>query len=487
MYIVERLAQHAQQTPEKLAVVFEDREVTYAELWNKTVRLAHLFKELGVSDGGRVILQGKYDTFFVAGVFASHLCGAAAVPVDKDASNEMIAQLFAQVDASLVLYGNPEPLAHGLRFSELEEALPEDDSMEGLSFPGADSVAEIMFTTGTTGAPKGVQLTQKNMLARALAQIKEYGDTRGDVFVTFVPLNHVAPIMIMNLTVYRGHTSIFMTSITKIKLLFSYMDRYGVTTMYLPPSGITVIQRLAGNKLANYADQLMCVSTSSAAMTLQQREFLRKTLPNTHLYFSYASSEAGFISLYRYGVGSAGDKDITCCGKPFATADVQVVDDDFQPVPAGQIGLVAVKGDMVMPGYYKLPELNEEAFHNGYFASSDMGYFDQDGYLYLSGRKDDMINIGGLKVYPSEVENAALRIPGVAECICFGISDAVTGQGIKLLIKPGDTSSVTIPQVQEELSKSMDYYKVPKSIELVTEIQKTANGKPDRNYYKAIE
>ena len=137
-----------------------------------------------------------------------------------------------------------------------------------------------------------------------------------------------------------------------------------------------------------------------------------------------------------------------------------------------------------MKGYYKRPELNGIVLRDGFFLSDDLGYLDEDGYLYVCGRKDDMINIGGLKVYPSEIENAALKIQGIVECICFGVPDPVTGQAVKLLIKTDDSFAGTVALVTETLSRTMDYYKVPKCIEIVDEIAKTANGKPDRKFYQ---
>ena len=139
---------------------------------------------------------------------------------------------------------------------------------------------------------------------------------------------------------------------------------------------------------------------------------------------------------------------------------------------------------MVTPGYYNRPDLNSEVFHDGYFISNDLGYLDEDGYLYVLGRNDDMINIGGLKVFPSEIENAALKIPGIVECICFGVSDPITGQAVKLVIRTDDTAALTAAQVQTELERVMDTYKVPKSVEFTTEIVKTANGKPNRKFYQ---
>ena len=187
------------------------------------------------------------------------------------------------------------------------------------------------------------------------------------------------------------------------------------------------------------------------------------------------------VTSYRF---DNSERAINCCGKLFNGVELRIVDDAFQAVSTGQVGMIAIKSDMVMKGYYKRPELNGIVLRDGFFLSDDLGYLDEDGYLYVCGRKDDMINIGGLKVYPSEIENAALKIQGIVECICFGVPDPVTGQAVKLLIKTDDSFAGTVALVTETLSRTMDYYKVPKCIEIVDEIAKTANGKPDRKFYQ---
>ena len=482
--IAEYLYHHANQTPDKTAVIFEGAAVSYGELWRKTVRCAHMLKRLGVQEGDRVVCQSKYDLYFVAIRFAAHLCGAAFVPADKDADLKRLADLAELLDARLVLSnGKEKTLPNCILFDEIENLLPEDASMAGLSFPEPDSVADIVFTTGTTGASKGVQLTQRNMAARALSSIQAFAIRPDDVCITMVPLNHIAPIMLLDIRVTCGSTITFLDGMTKLKLLFDFMDKYSKysVTIYLPPAGIALLQRLSQNKLADYAERLRSFGTGSAAMPGPLQDFLKRMLPHSHLYCNYASSECGVVSMRRYDGDS---RDVTCCGKPYATIDVRVVDDAFCPVPTGSVGLITVKSETNMLGYYNRPDLNDAVFHDGYFITSDIGYLDEEGFLYVLGRSDDMINIGGLKVYPFEIENAALRIPGIEECICFGVPDPVTGRAVKLLIKTNDAFTGSVALVQEALSKVMDYYKVPKQIEIVDEIAKTANGKPNRKFYQ---
>lgn len=136
-----------------------------------------------------------------------------------------------------------------------------------------------------------------------------------------------------------------------------------------------------------------------------------------------------------------------------------------------------------MKGYYQMPELNAEAFREGWFLSNDMGYIDAEGFLYVLGRKDDIINTGGLKVYPSEIEIAALKIEGVCDCVCFPVNDDITGQAAKLLIKKNSGCDKTIVDIKRQIAAYLDQYKIPKSIEFTDRVERTSNGKLDRRFY----
>ena len=136
-----------------------------------------------------------------------------------------------------------------------------------------------------------------------------------------------------------------------------------------------------------------------------------------------------------------------------------------------------------MKGYYRMPELNDAAFRNGWFLSNDMGYIDAEGFLYVLGRKDDIINIGGLKVYPSEIEIATLKIEGVCDCVCFPVNDDITGQAAKLLIKKNSGCDKTIVDIKRQIAAYLDQYKIPKSIEFTERVERTSNGKLDRRFY----
>ncbi len=478
--IVERLFINAKKNPEKTAVVFENESIDYRMLGNRTLQCFRYFKECGVSASDKIIIQGKYTTWFVACVFAAHLCNAVAVPVDKKPSEAAVLSLAKRVGAKLVITDFPIDRENNILFSDLEDRSKFDETFDTIVFPPIDSTADMMFTTGTTGNSKGVEITHGSLSIGAMVRMHEYEVKADNVGITLVPLNHVAPMWFLYLSIYNGSTFIFLDGMSRIKLMYDYMDYYNVSSMYIPPASISLISVLSKDKLHSYAGQMDYVVTSSAPMQVSQQNYMREMLPKTRLLFSYGSSENGIVSLHRYHKDF---RDITCCGRPCIGVDVRIVDDDYAEVSEGGPGRIIIRSEMNMKGYYQMPELNAAAFRNGWFLSNDMGYIDAEGFLYVLGRKDDIINIGGLKVYPSEIETAALKIEGVRDCVCFPVNDDITGQAVKLLIKKNSGCDKTIVDIKRQIADYLDQYKIPKSIEFTDRVERTANGKLDRRFY----
>ena len=481
MTIVERICIHAQTHPDKLAVIFETEELTYGRLWENAQRFAGLISEMGVKPGDRVIVQATYTGWFVIANYGCHLAGAFFVPIEKGASKDTVTDIAKSVDAGLILSNYHHEAYPCLTYETVGEKVAAYTGTYRYTFPSEDMVADMMFTTGTTGTPKGVVLSHKNILKTATIRVHEVQIKENNVGITLVPLNHVAPMRELYLNGYMGSTFIFLDGITKLKRMFSFMEQYGVTSLYLPPANISILQQLSRDRLRAFAHQIDYVYTASAPMQESQQAFMRQMLPNSRLYFSYGSSENGSVCLHRY---DRDEKDITCVGRPCIHVDVKVVNDDFTAAAQGQPGTIMIKSDMNMLGYWKRDDLNQAVFHDGYFLSNDIGIFDEDGFLYVTGRKDDVINIGGLKVIPSEIENAVLTIPGIVDCVCFAVPDRITGQAPKLLLVKDSRFTGDQRTVFEALAAKIDRYKIPSIIEFVDTIQRTSNGKIDRKFYK---
>ncbi len=479
--ILEKVYENSLKYPDRLAAVCEDEEIRYSDLWNKVKNFAGYLKKQGISKGDKVIAQGVYTTWYVVACYATHLCGAVFVPVDKNASNEALNDISDTVDAACIIAKQElKTQCVTVLYSDMEQICQNDADID-ITFPDMDSCADIMFTTGTTGTPKGVVLTHKNISVTALTRVHELNIRPDNVGITFVPLNHVAPMRELYLNGYNGSTVIFLDGVLKLKKMFQYMEKYGVTSLYVPPSGISVISQFSGTGLSAFANQIDYVYTGSSSMNEVQQLYMKEQLPNTRLYFSYGTSENGVVSLHRY---YRDIKDISCVGKTCEGVLVKIVDENNAELPQGEVGAVTIKSDMNFKEYYNRPELTENVYRDGYFISNDAGYFDEEGFLYILGRKDDMINIGGLKVYPTEIEDAASKVEGVEDCICIPIEDKITGQATKLIVKKRDGADCTAQSIRTAMVGKIDSYKLPKLIEFADVIERTSNGKLNRKAYK---
>jgi acyl-coenzyme A synthetase/AMP-(fatty) acid ligase len=249
-----------------------------------------------------------------------------------------------------------------------------------------------------------------------------------------------------------------------------------------------MLVQLAAKKLSEFSDQLDHIHAGSAALPETDKEKISEILPDSRLIFAYGSSEAGCVSLYDF---ASYQGKINCVGKPNVNAEIFMVDDDKKPYKATKEnpGRIAIKGDMVMQGYYKDEELTKTVIdENGVFYTSDLGYIDDEGFIYMVGRADDVINVGGLKIAPTEVEHEVLRMEGIVEAACFATDNKLTGKVPNLAVVMAEGYEFDGKAIAKFLFENLEAYKVPKNIFPVDEIPKKPNGKHDRtNFYKLAE
>ena len=239
---------------------------------------------------------------------------------------------------------------------------------------------------------------------------------------------------------------------------------------FLVPASIRILIQFSSSKLADLANRIDFIETGAAAITQTDMETLCKLLPNSRLYNTYASTETGIISTYNYNDGKciAG-----CLGKPMRHSKIIITDK----------GLIACTGDTIMSGYVGDPDRTASILKDGIIYTSDLGVIDNEGMLHLTGREDDVINVGGFKVSPTEVEDAAMSANEVEDCICISVDHRITGQALKLLVVIKENHVLNKKSLALYLKSKLESYKVPLLYEQVNTIKRTFNGKLDRKYY----
>ncbi|MBQ8527131.1 MAG: acyl--CoA ligase [Lachnospiraceae bacterium] len=479
--IVESVAKYASVYPEKTAVIANDCAISYEQLWKEVRGFANYIKSCGFSEGTKIVVKSDSDIWFAVACFAIHLSGGVHIPLEKTIGVSGLEDVAQQLGASMVIAdieakGN-FVLVDSKKVRDIG-AEKYDESTE-YTFPASDMVCDMMFTTGTTGKSKGVVVSHKAVVA--VAENVQYGAEiiEDNVYLVPAPINHASAIRKLYVSMLTGTTVVLLDGFRDIKKFYACIEKYGVTSILMPPSAVRMILMLSKKELAKYSDQLHHIHTGSAAFPEADKELLCEILPNTRLYFAYGSSEAGCVSMFDY---SKNRGLISCVGKPNKNAHIFIVDDDRKEIKssASNQGLIAISGDVVMNEYYNEPELTKEVLCDGVVYTNDMGYIDENGYIYMLGRRGDVISIGGLKIAPTEVENVVLRYPGIMECACFAVEDRMGGAVPKLNIVEEKGVQVDVTELKKYMAEYLEAFKIPKKVEKVEEIPKTANGKINR-------
>ena len=477
--IVKSIYEHSLNTPEKTALIAPDHTLSYAMLWKMIQGMAKLLKKHGLKKGDRVILEADHSAEFLVMCYGIHLAGGVHVPVEHDAPPERIAAIRAEIDPAMVLTGR-HPLEH-FQCSVLD--LPYVEGAEP-EFPTEDMLQEILFTTGTTGKSKGVMITHYGQMNMCESQNAVLNYSVDNVWLIPTPMNHAAGLRKTHMSMVRGSTTLLMNGFTNLKLFFQNIREHGVTSIYLPPAGVHYILMLASKELAKYDEQLDFLYSSSSALPSGDKEKLIRLLPHVRKFDAYGGSEVGAVCYIDYNAVTGNTK---CVGKANPGVDIYIVDEHYRPMEATaeNPGIIAIRSNTVTAGYWNEPELTANTIRDGVIYMTDLGYL-EDGYLYLVGRRDDVINVGGLKIAPTEVEDIALRHPMVNECVCIPFEDRVYGRVVKMLVRVNDGYTLDASALSAFLEEKLEAYKIPKYIEAVDEIPRTFNGKIDRKKIIAL-
>ena len=493
--VVENIAHNAKNHPDRLALADENRHYTYSELFSAIGALsAYLAHKGGLGKEKCVVVECTQSADYMISEFAVQLAGGIFVPLEKNASRTRTEDIARDTEACIYI-GRPENadlVPEGCTFIDREGLVDDAVQMFGTSFdekdlsditfPSGGDVSEILFSTGTTGKSKGIVLTHTNDIS--LAEDVMYGVKMKSDNVEMVPmpLSHSHGLRRTYANLVNGSSVVFIDGVTLLKKLFDLMDRYEVTSMDLSPSMLSIIFKLSKDRLGDYKDRLDYIQLGSAPLAEEDKLHLSRILPDTRLYNFYGSTEAGCSCLLDFNSMSGRPG---CIGKPAKNAHFIVVDSDGNEIESSKEnpGFLASSGPINMKCYFKAPELTAEATRggSGYIYTKDLGYIDEEGYIYMLGRKDDVINYGGIKISPEEIESIVVKHENIKDCACVPVKDPLTGQAPKLFIVLEEGCPYDRKEFKAFLSQNLDANKLPKYTEVIDEIPRTFNGKIKRN------
>lgn len=491
------LIKNAKIFPDKAALVFRNNCVSFSQLKDAVLRLAGGLKNLGIKSGDKIAIYLPNCPEYVYSYLALFTLGATVVPLDfMFKGEELISCLNHSETKFLIAAQKPGLSLNDIKKQvgslqkvifvgqkiegclNLEEVLNSLEPQAPETKISEDDNALIMYTSGTSGNPKGVLLSYKHLSGSPQA-MKHFVDLSDkDVKLCCLPLSHSGGLIyIQNLLVF-GITLILMERFSPLEFLKN-IEKYKVTCFHIVPSMYYAVLQLKEFQTHDLSS-LRWMVVFGAPSTPEVLARFNQYCPNTHLLNGWGLTETCPPNT----VIPLGSKNIASIGKPAPWIEIKIVGDDDEPVAPGAIGEIAIKSWVVMKGYYKNPEETNRVLKNGWFYTGDLGRFDENGLLYIAGRKKEMIKVAGQIVYAPEVEAAIQKHPDITEVAVIGVPDKLRGENIKAFVAKNSQSALNETELRIFCQKHLAHFKVPHTIEFMDTLPKNRTGKIDKELLK---
>jgi acyl-CoA synthetase (AMP-forming)/AMP-acid ligase II len=506
LILTETLKKAVKFFPKKQAIVCGERRWTYQEFYDRIHRLSHCLKDLGVGKNDKVAILHRNCHYYLETYYGVAQIGAISVPMNYRLSSKEIAFILEDSE-SKVFIADPmfqkqigpirgemkgikkiiwtgEGEGHESFDLHYEKILC---SINSHGFPENDitdeDIAQIYYTSGTTGRPKGVMLSHKNVSTHALGTIAELHLTDSDVWIHVAPLFHLADAWATWAITWVGGTHVLIREFDP-KAVLETIEKEKVTITNLIPTMLNLMVNHPDVGKFDYRSLRVLLSGGAPIAP----EVVRKIIETFQCNYiqTYGMTETSpylTLSILKDHLKTLSYEDRlrfqSTTGREFIGVELKVINDLGEEVKRDEreVGEIIVRGDSVTKGYWKLPEETEKSIKNGWLYTGDMAVMDEEGYVTIVDRKKDMILTGGENVYSTEVENILYMHPAILECAVIGVPDQKWGEAVKgiVVLKPG--GQATGEEIIQFCKERMSHYKAPKSIELVDALPRTGSGK----------
>ena len=485
------MLRRAQLNPKRLAMIFEGQETRYAELADRVRRQAGMLREAGVCVGDRVGYLGFNHPALLETMFAAQALGAIFVPLNFRLTAEELTFIINDagihslvVDDSLrkVIEPARENLCCRHFFASESPAdgwrhlASERDAAEPLGQPVSSDlhdVAIIMYTSGTTGLPKGAMLTHGNIMWNNINAMLAFGGDRDDVVITAAPLFHIGGLNVMTISSFHtGSTLVLMRGFDAGQVLEN-IQRYRVTHMFGAPA-----MYLFMSQHPQFADtDLESIKTVICGAAPVPESLIElygaRGVPFCQGYGLTETSPFSAFLTPEWAVSKLGS-----AGQPPLYSDTRIVDDNNREVAPGERGEICLRGPNIMKGYWNRPDATAEAIDKeGWFHSGDVGYVDEDGFLFICDRLKDMVISGGENVYPAEVESVLYKHESIAEVAVLGLPDEKWGEAVTAVVALHEGESLSLEELRAFAEPFLAKYKLPLRLHLVDALPRNPAGK----------
>ncbi len=483
------LLRNVQEHPDKLAIIFEDRRYTYKAFNERVNRLANGLLKRGVRQGDKVAYLLNNGSEVAEISFALSKIGPLSVPLNFRLKDDEISYIVENSDSSFLFFGPEfrEMITKLLprwkkiqkavcveRNGEYEELIQSSSPEEPSVLVKEEDEHSIMYTSGTTGFPKGAVHTHKSRIWNSLNMLVDTGLRATDVFAITTPLFHIAAGHTMLLsTLFIGGTVVIPKAFS-LPEFFEIIQKEKITAFFAVPT--MFIRILEHPHFKDYdLSSLRMLITGGSVISVELKEKLMRAFPQVTLDDLMGLTEGGPLSTFlphREALRKVGS-----VGRAHFSQMVRVVNDRGEDVKGDEVGEIIIKGPAVMKGYYKNPEATAKALRDGWLYTGDLARVDEEGYQYLTVRRTDLIVSGGENVYPVEVERVLLLHPAVQEAAVIGIKDKEWGERVMAVVVLREGRKATEEEILSFCKEKLAGYKRPRSVAFVEELPKNQLGK----------
>lgn len=499
MILGDIMKRNAKRYPEKTGLVFKSVRFNFGELNRRINSMANALTDLGMHRGDRAAILLDNCPEFVELYFAIPKAGGVAVPLNLALSGQEMAYIINNAQANILVFGERFASlvnslrnelssvknlvvvgAHGNEMKSYEQLIARYPAAEPEVPVGEEELAYLLYTSGTTGVPKGVMVTHRGMIEGALNYVLGYRLQPRDIGLLTIPLfwgGSLFPFLMPHF--YLGCTVVLSDDFTPEAIL-DLIQKERVTTSFMVPSLITAL--LEYPQLSNYdCSSLRHVWFGGEPMAVETLKRAIGAFGNVffQLYGLVELTPVALIPPEEQVTEGPPEKvkRLASCGREACNVEVRVVDDEGRDVAPGQVGEVICRGDNMMKGYWGMPQATEEVLRGGYVHTGDMATVDEDGYLYLVGRKKDLIVSGGRNIYPAEVEEIIYQHPSIVEAAVIGVPDDKLGESIKAVVVAREGENITEGDIIDFCRQRLPDYAQLKSVTFVDKLPRNPSGK----------
>lgn len=497
MLIHHFLENSADRFPEKEAVWCKDVWTSYMEIEQKANKIANHLIDCGITRGERVALLMDNSVEYIICYFGILKAGAVAVAINNEITPSNLSFFLNNSEAAALIFGN--------KFKNLLSALNDTGflrilltDIKEVSYPSnvefcslnsilesgneirpqipviSIDLAAIVYTSGSTGEPKGVMLSHQNLTENTISIAKYLKLTSQDRIMVVLPFYYIYGNSLLTTHFFCGGSVVIDNRFMFPNVVLDTMKKMDVTGFAGVPSTFMILLNKSLIRETKF-ESLKYVTQAGGSMASSIQVQVAEVFSPAKLFIMYGTTEAA--PRLTYLEPDMLNEKLGSIGKAIPNVEVIIADEFGKELPADHTGEIAARGSNIMMGYWKDPESTKAVIRNGLYYTGDLGKTDKDGYIYVVGRTKDMIKVGGNRVSTKEIEEALLSLPEISEAAVIGVPDSILGEAIKAFIVFKTSTFPDLVEIRQKLSPKISTYKIPKLIEVLDELPKNESGK----------